>query len=244
MITNHPSGSLKRPLTETLHRNSSERMWNSGSHNHSHVSPTLLSGALGLVIVPDHATIERAYALAEEIMPKDAEYVLRRGSLPHLTLYHGKLADVPGLAASEALKELQTELVGQKFTLKEIVAFGGNFIFWNVDRSSRACEVLQASHAKALNLAQYLDRSAVAKAVSEEGLSLNEAELENVRRFGHPLVRALYMPHITIGFHHGISAHIASDIEFQWPMEVASVELVKVGHPGRVEEIIDLTRAV
>lgn len=219
-------------------------MKNPAPHNHSHVSPAVLSGALGLVIVPDHATIERAYALAEEIMPRDAEYVLRRGSLPHLTLYHGKLADVPGLTASEILKELRAELVGQKFTLKEIVAFGGNFVFWNVDRSSHACEVLQASHATALNLAQYLDRSTVAKAVSEEGLSLKEAELENVRRFGHPLVRSLYMPHITIGFHHGLSAIIASDIEVPWAMEVASVELVKVGHPGIVEEIIDLTRVV
>jgi 2'-5' RNA ligase len=227
-------------LSSTLHSNNTESMMNFESHG----SSTLLSGALGLVIVPDHATIERAYALAEEIMPKDAEYVLRRGSLPHLTLYHGKLADVPGLSVSETLKELRTELVGQKFTLKEIVAFGGNFIFWNVDRSSPACEVLQASHATALNLAQYLDRSTVAKAVSEEGLSLKEAELENVRRFGHPLVRSLYMPHITIGFHHGLSALMASDIEVPWAMEVASVELVKVGHPGRVKEIIDLTRAV
>lgn len=217
---------------------------NSGPHNDSRRSSTLLSGALGLVIVPDNATIERAYALAEEIMPKDAEYVLRRGSLPHLTLYHGKLADVPGFIASQTLEQLRTELVGQEFTLKEIVAFGGNFIFWNVDRTSRVCEVLQASHTTALNLAKYLDRSTVAKAVGEEGLSLKEEELENVRLFGHPLVRSLYMPHITIGFHHGLSARIASDIECQWSMKVASVELVKIGHPGRVEEIIDLTRAV
>lgn len=104
---------------------------------------------------------------------------------------------------------------------------------------ARSCKLLTA-----LTLVQYLDRSTVAKAVSEEGLSLKEAEQENVLRFGHPLVRSLYMPHITIGFHQGLSALMASDIEVPWTMEVASVELVKVGHPGRVEEIIDLTGAV
>jgi hypothetical protein len=51
------------------------------------LAPKTLSGALGLAIIPDQATIKRAYALAEEIMPKDAQYVLSEGSLPHLTLY-------------------------------------------------------------------------------------------------------------------------------------------------------------
>jgi 2'-5' RNA ligase len=226
-----------------LHSNNVEPMMNQASRNHPHKSPTL-SGALGLVIVPDRATIERAYALAEEIMPKDAQYVLRHGSLPHLTLYHGKLADVPSPEAAETLKELRTTLVGQRLTLNSIVTFGGNFVFWNVDPLSCNYEDLRAAHVKALSLAQHLDRSTVAKAVSEETLSLTAEEQDNVRLFGHPLVRSLYMPHITLGFHHGISDYAATDMKCEWSMEVASVELVKVGYPGRVEEIIDLTKAV
>jgi 2'-5' RNA ligase len=217
---------------------------NSDFNNNPSASFGWFSGPLGLVIVPDQATIERAYTIAEEIMPKGAHYVLGPGSLPHLTLYHGNLADVPGPVASETLKGLRSNLVGQRFTLKNIVAFGGNFIFWNVDCSSCNCDVLQVSHNMALNLAQYLDRSTVARAVSDERLSLKEAELENVRRFGHPLVRSLYMPHITIGFDRGLSEQVAPNMKFKWSMEVASVELVKVGHPGRVEEIIDATQTV
>ncbi len=236
--------SQTRDRSKTLHINTHKSMTDLTPYKLPHRSPALLSGALGLVIIPDHETIERAYALAEKIMPKGAQYVLGPGSLPHITLYHGKLADAPGLVASETLNELRTELIGRKFTLKELVAFGGNLIFWNVDRSSHDCEVLQASHAKALNLAQYLDRTTVAKANSEEGLSLKEAELENIKLFGHPLVGSLYMPHITIGFHHGLADHLASNREFKWSMKVASVELVKVGHLGRVEEILDFTRAV
>lgn len=208
-----------------------------------HVPPSLLSGALGLVIVPDQKTIERAYALAGELMPRDAHYVLRSESLPHLTLYHGRLVDLPGPSAAEILGQIRVALVGQKLTLSRIVTFGGKFVFWNVDSSRCDYHVLQAAHEKALEFAQYLDRSTVARAVSEEALSLTDTEQSNVQRFGHPLVGALYMPHVTLGFHHGISDYVATDITCEWQMQVVSVELVKVGHPGRVEEIIDPAQA-
>jgi 2'-5' RNA ligase len=204
------------------------------------VAPKTLSGALGLAIIPDQATIKRAYALAEEIMPKDAQYVLSEGSLPHLILYHGKLEGIPESDARDTLRGLQSNLLGQKFVLKAIVAFGGNFIFWNVDPSSSGVEVLQRSHSDALSVARYLAKSSVAKAVSEEALSLTDAELENVRLFGHPLVRSLYTPHITLGFHPGISDQLACGLECDWSFEVESVEVVKIGYPGRVEEIVDL----
>ena len=173
-------------------------------------------------------------------MPKDAQYVLSEGSLPHLTLYHGKLEDIPESVARDVLRALRSDLVGRKFILNDIVAFGGNFIFWNVDPSCSGFEVLHKSHSDALSVASYLGRSSVAKAVSEEALSLTDAELENVKRFGHPLVRSLYTPHITLGFHPCISDQLARGLECDWSFEVASVELVKIGHPGRVEEILDL----
>jgi 2'-5' RNA ligase len=204
------------------------------------LAPKTLSGALGLVIIPDQATIKRAYALAAEIMPKDAQYVLSEGSLPHLTLYHGKLEGIPESDARDTLGVLQSNLLGQRFVLKAIVAFGGNFIFWNVDPSSSCVEVLHRSHSDALSVARYLAKSSVAKAVSEEALSLTDAELENVRLFGHPLVRSLYTPHITLGFHPGISDQLARGLECNWLFEVASVKVVKIGYPGRVEEIVDL----
>lgn len=202
--------------------------------------PQKLSAALGLVIVPDAATIQRAYALAKDTMPRDAQFTLSEGSLPHLTLYHGKLEGLPKNFVQTTLGTLRGELVGKQFTLKSIVAFGGNFIFWNVDSSSTGFETLQQSHLTALGIADYLDRSSVAKAVSEEALSLTEEEQENVKLFGHPLVRSLYTPHITLGLHPGISEQLAPGLEHSWLFEVASVELVRVGHPGRVEEIIDL----
>jgi hypothetical protein len=91
-------------------------------------------------------------------MPKDAQYVLSEGSLPHLILYHGKLEGIPESDARDTLRGLQSNLLGQKFVLKAIVAFGGNFIFWNVDPSSSGVEVLHRSHFDALSVVRYLNR--------------------------------------------------------------------------------------
>jgi 2'-5' RNA ligase len=197
--------------------------------------PKTLSGALGLAIIPDQATIERAYALAEEVMPRDAQYVISEGSLPHLTLYHGKLEGIPESDARYTLRALRDNLLGQKFVLKAIVAFGGNFIFWNVDPSSPSVKNLHKSHSDALHLASYLAKSSEAKAVSEEALSLTDLELKNVKLFGHPSVGPLYTPHITLGFHPGFSDRLAPGLECNWQFEVASVEIVRIGYPGRVE---------
>jgi hypothetical protein len=79
-----------------------------------------LSGALGLAIIPDQATIECAYTLARELMPSEADYVLSEGSLPHLTLYHGKLDQVPLSVARDTLTALRSDLFGRKFVLKDI----------------------------------------------------------------------------------------------------------------------------
>ena len=105
-------------------------MMNRSSEAKVSLSPQKLSGALGLVIVPDSATIERAYALANEIMPQGAEFTLSHGSIPYLTLYHGKLEGLPKDFVQGTLGALRADLVGKKFELKSIVAFGGNFIFW------------------------------------------------------------------------------------------------------------------
>jgi hypothetical protein len=99
---------------------------------------------------------------------------------------------------------------------------------------------MNEAHIKALTLAKYLDRASEAKALSEERLSLREAELENVRLFGHPLVRSLFTPHITLGFHPRISDHLVAGLTCEWSFEVASVELARIGYPGRVDEVVKL----
>ena len=202
-----------------------------------------LSGALGIVIVPDQATIERAYALAAEILPPKAEYVLAAGSIPHLTLYHGKLKDVPADEVRRVVTDIRMILAGQRFSLGPIIAYGGNFVFWNVEQNTDIKLLLEA-HGKALAVAQFLDRMSEAKATSEEGLTLTEVELENVKQFGHPLVRQLYTPHITLGFHRGISQTLATGLYENFEFSIASIEMARIGYPGRVKSLVGLENAV
>ncbi len=204
--------------------------------------PTL-SGALGIVIVPDQETVKSAYVLAQEILPTGSEYVLGPGSIPHLTLYHGKLQGLGALTALEVVSDIRKILLGQQFTLGSIVSFGGNFVFWNVDYYSGMGR-LRDAHDRSLSIAQFLDRTTEAKATSEEALTLSSAETENVKQYGHPLVRDLYAPHITLGFHRGIAQSLGSDLRKEFKFVVSSVDLARIGYPGRVESLVDLSKAV
>ena len=204
---------------------------------------SVLSGALGIVVVPDQETVQRSYVLAAEILPRGSEYVLAPGSLPHLTLYHGKLRDVPMREALQMVSELRGILVGQRFSLGPIVAYGGNFVFWNVAQDSDT-KLLKEAHSRALSVAQFLDRTLESKATSEEGLVLSQPELENVRQYGHPLVRQLYAPHITLGFHRGIARSLAPGLHNRAEFSVASVDMARIGFPGQVESLVDLEKAV
>lgn len=200
-----------------------------------------LNGALGLVILPDRAGIDRSYALAAEIMPPGSEYVLGAASLPHLTLYHGLLRQVDRGRLREILDTLRLKLVGKKFCLAEIVTFGGNFVFWNVDPDDPSRGLLQEAHCHALALSAFLNRDTVAKSISEEGLSLSPEELKNIETYGHPLVDNLFLPHITLGFDRQISTRMNRPMRREFRFQVEAVEFVRIGFPGRVEEIFDLT---
>ena len=198
-----------------------------------------LEGALGLVIIPDQGTIDRAYQLAKELLPNDAEYLLDPRSLPHITLYHSSLVRVPRQEVSRIADELSRSLVGQIVNLGPVVSFGGNFIFWNIDPLQSDMSFLREAHQSALRLAQYLDRLAPTRA-KEERLQLSAAEQRNVELFGHPLVNELYTPHITLGFNPGIGKYFQQSRTVSWQLRVASVQFVRIGHPGRVVQVLSL----
>lgn len=198
----------------------------------------LLSGPLGVVIIPDEITISAAHAAAREILPPDSEFILDSGSIPHLTLYHGKFSALPLSVVTAVLAEIRTNLRGVEFQLGPVTGFGGNFIFWDVEQSGPGIAALNSTHLRALKLSEYLDREAAPKAVSEERLSLRPEELENLRTYGHPLVRDQYAPHITLGFHAGVAGSIPAGLVRTQRVTVASVELVRVGYPGRVEAVV------
>src|SRR5437868_729081 len=59
------------------------------------VEGNLLAGALGFVLIPDLETQKRSRKLAEDLASNHAQYYLKEADLPHVTLYHGKVQNVP-----------------------------------------------------------------------------------------------------------------------------------------------------
>jgi hypothetical protein len=205
----------------------------------------VISGSVGFVILPDSDSIGIAYDLASQLMPRDAEFILSPGSLPHLTLYHSKLNGFPVDLARVQLADLRKALTGLRFNLDNLEIFGDNFLFWNVncsptEHSSDNLKLLFDAHRIALKAADFRDSSAEAKAIKDEKLSLSNEELQNIANFGHPLVLNRYTPHITLGFHPNLISRLSQIPARHHEFQVASVELVTIGHPGRVEGIIQL----
>ena len=199
----------------------------------------LLTGAFGIVIVPDNDTQERSRALAAELLEGRAEFVLSPRDLPHLTLYHAKVAGLPSTELVERARRLEDRLGGLRLRLQRLGFAGGNFLFWDVDWNTDREGRLRDAHEEALQLSHYLDRSAPPKATSEEGLQLTPPELSNVEAYGHPLVRDLYRPHITLGFMRGLENSLALPrTEEEWTVQVSEVRAAEIGFPGRVERLL------
>lgn len=188
------------------------------------------TGSYGLVIKPDQDTTERAKLLARSLAP-NAPFLVEN---PHITLFHAKFANLPNNEVRGGLQAINN-LRGQPLKLRDLQIFGGKFLFWNVVKNDQ----IQQAHEQALKLSQYLDQEAQARAL-EEGLSLTEQELESLRRFGHPLMNDLYLPHITLAYDpNGITLdpkHIAEEYD----MQVDSVNFAEIGQYGIVKNIIEL----
>ena len=211
------------------------------SRNHTPMNPSTVNsfdGDYGLVAVPDERTVEKCHELAEALFPPDLEYVLSPKNLPHITLYHSRFRGLPADRVFELRDTLRGSLAGTPLRLNRLVCFGDKFIFWRVDPESPSYDVLKSAHLETLQLASYLDRSAPRRS-DEEGLSLSEAEKENVRRFNHPLVGDSYAPHITLAYGEGAPELVGvKNHVVHWPMRVERVEFAEIGYPGIVSAIV------
>lgn len=186
------------------------------------------NGAYGFVILPDKETETFAINLAKELAPK-AEFQVQA---PHITLYHAKFENLPEEIVKEKLIQLKA-YEGISFTLNNLVVYGGKFLFWNVQEKGK----LRLAHQKSLETATFLDRAQVANAI-EEGLNLNSEELENIKKYGHPLVRGNYLPHITLAYD-GRGIRIPSGItEKPWKMKIEKIHFAEMGTYGSVKRII------
>lgn len=207
------------------------------------MSDDLISGFVGLVIEPDLATIAKAYELAAALLPRDAEQVLAPDGRPHVTLTQCPLRDAPRARVKALVARLDERIAGHTLPLARVVPFPGGFLFWCVDSSAPARQLLQSVHEEALALADgVLDP--VRNAAVVEGTARatgNDARLvDNARGYGYAFVGERYLPHITLGFD---PTTIASFTPQDQPhvMTVERVVLARLGRLGRIEEVLRLS---
>lgn len=199
-------------------------------------SGDFFSGNYGFLIVPDPKTIEEAYEIARTSVPERAEYSLRNGLLPHVTLYHADLHSVPVPNVRQLLTKFNDGLKGRILELNRVATFRDFYLFWYT--SDEATKVLREFHQESLNISHYRVRPNTVEDISKGRIQLNSQELLNVHHYGHPWVGELFCPHITLAF--GCDAESIQDRSNRWLMTVDRVVFARINPPAKIEEIISL----
>jgi len=193
------------------------------------MSESSFSGQIGLVLLPDRDTRDRALQIAREFSVGNS---IKLGTIaePHISLYHSKLSNVPGTVIDEYLKECASRLP-LPLTFTTLSTFGEKFLFWNIEKD----EQLLSLHESALQLSAYFVPEGEQQP-DRENVILSEDEKACVAQYGHPRVGALWQPHITLGY---FSESLPTDIGSQ-PFSGAAtgVAFVRIGEAGTISEIL------
>jgi len=207
-----------------------------------------ISGFVGIILVPDAATIGVAYELAQVALPAGAESTLAPIALPHVTLMQCALRDAPRARITGIIERLGTRLRGRSIPLGVVIPTGGGFVFWCVDEATPERQLLQQAHEDALGLADgFLDP--VANAAVVEGtirLTGNDPVLVgHARAHGYAFARDRFLPHVTLGFDPRLAVDARGGpalaiLERRHLMHVERVALARFGPYGRVEGLVSL----
>ena len=191
---------------------------------------SIFTGQLGFVLIPENKVEHRAVELTSGYK-YGSSIDLGGQHMPHITLYHAELENVPISVVFEFLNGLAATLpLSLSFT--NMASFGGKFLFWDVERSDK----LVALHEYALGLSKYFVAPTGESQIDREKITLSSAESENMTKFGHPLVGELWRPHITLGYYpSGVPYWTVSE---KFEGSTALVAFARIGEFGTVSKII------
>lgn len=194
------------------------------------------SGQCGIVLLPDLGTTRSARYINEDFNLRNA--VTEEGldlskHIPHFSLYHARFKDLPFSVAKRAVDRIKGYLP-LSFNLYKLNVYGDNFLFWDVDPDD--VQLFMRLYEEAIKLVHFLDRSRETQA-DKEGLKLTPQERENLLLYGHPLVKDLLRPHLTVGYlPHGILS--INQPYRDREAKILRVAFAKIGELGTIQEII------
>lgn len=186
------------------------------------------TGNYGLVIIPDERTKTQAVEMANRLSP-NAEYKV---SEPHITLYFGQIKALPIEEVKNILENIK-KIKNLTLVLNTLQIYGEKFLFWNVQQNDQ----IQRAHENALSLANYTNPDMTPSAI-KEGLVLTPEEEDNIKNFGQPRVKSLYLPHITLAYNR--TGLLLPMKEHKWSMMAEDVVFAEMGDLGKVKKIIPL----
>lgn len=184
------------------------------------------SGVLGWVVCLDKKTQSVAKKLAMKLSG-NAEHIVQT---PHVTLYHAKLNKVPRNEVVGQIRAL-TNNIGKNLIFNNVSTYGSKFLFWDV-KNKKDIHLLHENLVD--KYSRYLKKNDKALA-EKEGLEMSDEELNNLTRYGHPLVKKLFRPHITLAYDaksfdiREKKEHIGKIINFQF---------VEIGKYGSIKKVL------
>lgn len=194
------------------------------------MSEKYYSGVLGWVIVLDEQTESVAKKLALSFYP-EAEY---RVKTPHITLYHAPLIRVPESEIILQIKGL-VQYVARKLNFYDISPYGGKFLFWDVKNK----EKIYRLHTHLVDkYSTYLTKKVNVPAEKEK-LQMTGEEFENISKYGHPLVKKLFRPHITLAYK---TEGINKKDKQKHSGIISAIQFVEIGEYGSIKNVLFSTK--
>lgn len=186
------------------------------------------SGQLGFVLFPDFNISHKSYQLAQNINKNLIHFT--KPYLPHISLYHSKIADLPEEKIMELLLEIENRSRRISLDLEEIIIYGQRFVFWLVKKTSE----LEGLHYKVLALSKYFVKEGKQQA-DREKIKISQVEQKNVKEYGHPFVKNLWLPHITLGYCEKPDIYVKKIKETG---RIAAIGFVEIGDYGTIKRIL------
>jgi hypothetical protein len=192
------------------------------------MSKRTYEGYLGIIILPDDRTMNRAVALSGKKHIRDASYRVEKSGV-HVTLYQAKnFRGLPHSVAHRTVGLLNRYLVDHKngaapLHFGQVKASPGStqYLFWYVDDPTTVR--LRTAHAMSLGLGIWNHPE--------------PSQDTNTQLFGSPYVELDYYPHITLAADAQGFPRLER-FEERWTGTARCVVLARMGEWGKIEEIL------
>lgn len=192
---------------------------------------------LGIVLIPDRETRERALEVNTILKGKLILSTEMGAGIPHLTLFQGAVSNEEEAVLKHAVDSLAAKLGTRSVPLafSNIASWGGPFVFWDIDGLSRTS--LFRHHLDVVTSFKSVTPENATPIVRGQGVLLSPEEESNVEKFGYPFVGAQFRPHITVAYEPESSVSRVAALAML-AGHVESVALVQTGAYGSVAKVI------